>query len=161
MGITFPLLEPASPSSGGSSAEAGRPSQPVSLIGSGIVQPFRRDEKNDFAHATAARLIGANIRQILSVRAGDQTHAGEVPWDGTIGSRLHVLTHRNGTPALDELARHWVVDAIRTQEPRARVTQVRQVRKQDRTVITVKFVPTDRTGRAIAEEQSVDVSVSE
>ena len=72
-----------------------------------------------------------------------------------------MLTHRNGTPALDELARYWVVDAIRTQEPRARVTQVRQVRKQDRTVITVKFVPTDRTGRAIAEEQSVDVSVSE
>lgn len=132
-----------------------------SYQGSGLVSPLQRDNKNDFAHASGTELIRANVRQILLMQSAEEQAAGDVPWDGTLGSRIHLLTHRNGTPGLDEIARHYVADAIRRFEPRARVSRVTISRHRNRTELAVKFVPTDRTGRPIGAEEDVAVTMKE
>lgn len=132
-----------------------------SSLPKGILAPFRRDLKNDFAHGSGTTVIANNIREILLAQAAEEDAAGDVAWDGTLGSRLHLIVHRAGTPGLDEIARHFVVDAVRRQEPRARITRVRLSRKKNVTTIGIKFVPTDRNGRAIGAEDNVDVPIAE
>lgn len=54
---------------------------------------------------------------------------GELPWRTEFGSLLHLLRHQKSDSVLQELARVYVVDALKRWEPRVRVTSV-QVRER-------------------------------
>jgi len=142
-------------------ADISSPSPKVDLAKRGLLAPLRRDQKNDFAHGTAAELQASNIRQALMTQAATDEAPGEVAWDGTLGSSLHLVLHRNGTVNMDDVATYYVVDAIRQAEPRARVTSVQLKRDKSTLMLVVKFVPTDGNGRAIADEQNTEIPVSE
>lgn len=156
-------LEPAAAALPPFSAEpaAGAEDTPaVAAAGRGIILPFRRDAKNDFANASGLAVIKSNIRQIVLTGCAEESAAGEVPWDSTLGSRAQTVVHRNSTPGLEEVQRHFIVDAVKRQEPRARITRARVSRVKTRTEILIRFVPTDRQGRALGSgETSTSFSV--
>lgn len=102
---------------------------PQAHLGHGLLTPFRRDEKNDFAHAEGAPLVRAGVSQVLGMRAQGPRSAGELRWDPKRGSLLHTLRHQKNAIAAQELARVYVVGALRAWEPRLRVTGV-AIRKE-------------------------------
>lgn len=94
------------------------------FLGAGLVRPFMRDQKNDWANDNGLPVIQSCVGQILGTKASDDTGAnqGELAWRPTFGSRLYLLQHRKG-PILAQMARVYVVDALSKWEPR--VTNVR------------------------------------
>lgn len=96
-------------------------SQP--FLGSGLLRPFVRDQKNDFANSVGVDLIKACVAQILGTFASDPngTMQGEIPWRPSFGSRIYLLKHRKG-PMLNELARHYALEAIQQWEPRVTIS---------------------------------------
>jgi hypothetical protein len=133
----------------------------VDLQGRGITFPLRRDQKSDFANASGVEAMKSNMLLGLGTRAQTGESPGDVAWDGSIGSTLHLLEHRLGNPALDELARHYVVSSLRTIEPRARITSVRVRRDGTRSTIHVKFLPTDGNGNLTGDSESVEIPLPE
>lgn len=97
------------------------PASTSSLFGSGLLRPFVRDQKNDFANDATLALVKACVGQILGTRAGDDSgeRQGEIEWRPAFGSKLYLLQHRKG-PMLVELARHYVIEALTLWEPRVR-----------------------------------------
>lgn len=94
------------------------------FLGSGLLAPFQRDGKGDFANARGVKLISSSIAQIVGTRAQSATSGGELPWRTNAGSWLHLLRHRNNTPAFREAARIYIQNAVRRWEPRVEVLDV-------------------------------------
>jgi len=94
------------------------------FLGSGLIRPFVRDQKNDFANDNGVNVIKACVGQILGTFASDDSGSmqGELLWRPSFGSRLYLLKHKKG-PLLIEASRHYVTDALAKWEPR--VTNIR------------------------------------
>lgn len=90
----------------------------------GILFPFRRDEKNDFASATGPDVIRANVIQILTTKCAGRKNKGELPWRTNFGCLVYVLRHSNDREVNRAMARVYVVDALTLWEPRVQVTDV-------------------------------------
>ena len=117
----------------------------------GIITPFRRDEKFDFANDTGIELIRSNVRQILGTRGPGPNGVGELPWLTNFGSSLHTLRHQKNNPVLEEVALVYVVEALQTWEPRVEVTEV-SIEQPDRYLkIAVRFnvVDLNSAGRTL------------
>jgi hypothetical protein len=98
----------------------------------GLLRPFRRDRKADFAAGSGEALIRSAVGQILGTMAASEFTPGELPWRTEFGSGLHLLRHQKNDSILQELARIHVVDALKRWEPRIRVTSVQITRERDR-----------------------------
>lgn len=92
------------------------------MLGTGIVQPFRRDAKNDFASTTGIGLIKQRIIQIIMTVGGPRR--GELPWRQDFGSVIPTLKHKSNNAAIEDMVRVYVVDAITKYEPMVRVRAV-------------------------------------
>lgn len=97
------------------------------FLGYGLITPFQRDRKDDFAQDGGAKLVASAVRQVLGTRGATQTSQGELPWRTEFGSQLHLLRHVNNDQVAAELARVYVTEAITRWEPRANVTNVEVV----------------------------------
>jgi len=95
-----------------------------SFLGSGLIRPFQRDGKGDFAHAEASSLIRATIGQVLGTRAASAVAQGELPWRTEAGSLLYTLRHANNSPANREKARIFAQEALARQDTRVRVLDI-------------------------------------
>lgn len=125
MPVTFPLTPAPVVVDQGGGASAPAPGAAESPFGrAGLLFPFRRDAANDFASGSGVELILGNARQILGTKCTSPGRPGELRWRSNFGSLVSLLRHRNNNPALAELARLHVVDALRRWEPRLRVTSV-------------------------------------
>ena len=98
----------------------------------GVLRPFRRDRKADFAVGSGEALIRSAVGQVLGTMAASEFTPGELPWRTEFGSGLHLLRHHKNDALLQELARIHVVDALKRWEPRIRVTSVQITRERDR-----------------------------
>ena len=94
------------------------------FVGYGLIRPFRRDRKIDFAASGGLKLLQSAIGLILGTTCSSQFTEGELPWRPEFGSLLQQLRHRSNDAATRELARVYVVDAIRRWEPRVQITDV-------------------------------------
>jgi phage baseplate assembly protein W len=92
-------------------------------LGFGLTRPFRRDQR-DFAAAGGEQLIRSAVGQILGTIGASEFIQGEVPWRTDFGSSLHVLQLQRNGPVLRELARVYVIDALKRWEPRVVATSV-------------------------------------
>lgn len=92
------------------------------FLGKGLLRPFRRDEKSDFANAAGEELVRACVGQVLGTRCNSAHAVGELPWRPEFGSLLHSLRHSNNNDALHQVAQGFVIDALRRWEPRVNVT---------------------------------------
>lgn len=122
---TYPVA-PGLPSTTG----AGDTGPSPSLIGGGdfygygLLRPFRRDRKLDFAAAGGIRLVTSCVGQVLGTRCASEFSSGELPWRDEFGSLLYLLRHRANDDTTRELARIYVAEALVRWEPRVRVTGV-------------------------------------
>lgn len=98
----------------------------ASFLGQGLLWPFQRDAKSDFANGAGSDLVKAAIIAVLGTRAAtpDGRAQGELPWRGDFGSLLYLLRHRSLDATTRELARVYVAQAIQRWEPRARIKAV-------------------------------------
>jgi len=90
-------------------------------FGRGILAPLTRDAKGDFANADDITLVRANVRQVLGTLATSGSTQGELQWRPEFGSVLQLIRYRNLDETTVELARAYVVDALRTWLFRVRV----------------------------------------
>ena len=100
----------------------------LSFIGRTMIRPVTRELKIDWVNASGSRLVASAVGQILGTRSDSPEDAGELPWRTEFGSQLYRLRNRLNSPAVVELARRYVVDALATWAPWVRVTDVRAVR---------------------------------
>lgn len=94
------------------------------FLGHGLLSPFQRDAKNDFAHGGGVRLVQSAVEQVLGTVCSSETTQGELPWRPEFGSLIHRLRHSNNDDILADLARVHSVDALARWEPRVRVRKV-------------------------------------
>ncbi len=92
-----------------------------SLERQGLLIPFRRDRKRDFASGCAADLLRSKVEQVL------MTEAGELPWRTNFGAGLSQLRHQRNDAVLRELARVQVRDALRRWVPSAEILSLEVV----------------------------------
>ena len=123
------------------------------FLGFGLLRPFRRDLKADFAADGGERLVRSAVGQILGTMASSDFTQGELPWRTEFGSLLHLLRHRRNDAVLQELARVYVVDALKRWEPRVVVTSVQMTRElqegQNVLAIRLRYNLVDRASGAV------------
>lgn len=156
---SFPLLAdlPAAPVEGAAStSEQSTHDVTHGLLGFGLMRPFRRDLKADFAADGGERLVRSAVGQVLGTIASSDFTQGETPWRTEFGSLLHLLRHRRNDAVLQELARVYVVDALKRWEPRIIVTSVHMSREQQDgenvLAIRLRYNIIDRSSGAVLVE---------
>lgn len=122
--FSFPLNPPTVVTSSASTGTAPTQSTDpdVAFLGHGIITPFQRDQKTDFANAGGARLLKSVAGQILGMRARGGGVRGELPWRQNLGSKLDRLKFKKGV-VLQELARVYTQEALAAHDPRIRVSR--------------------------------------
>ena len=83
----------------------------------GLLVPFRRDKKRDFASGVGADLLRSDAEQALG------TQPGELAWRTEFGTELDRLRHRGNTEIVRELGRVYTRDAIKRWLPTAELTK--------------------------------------
>lgn len=63
-------------------------------FGRGIVTPFRRDQRNDFANDSGTVVLKSDVGQLLGIIGPSANQPGELPWRTELGGRLITLKHR-------------------------------------------------------------------
>lgn len=121
---TYPVSGGLTPVSSGDLTEPARVLGAGDFLGYGILRPFRRDRKLDWAAAGGARLVQACAGQVLGTRASSEFTEGELPWRTEFGSLLYLLRHREIDETTQQLARVYSAEALARWEPRVRVTRV-------------------------------------
>lgn len=86
-------------------------------VARGLLLPFQRNLRSDFANGTGSELWIARVKLLLSVRGPTERGVGEIAWRPEEGAPLHILRHQNNTPMLREMARHYIVGAFRRSLP--------------------------------------------
>lgn len=151
---TWPL-SPDAAAAADAAAGLVAPGQPR-FLGRGILLPFRRDQKNDFANGVGLELVKSSVRQILMTKARSVRGGGELPWRTEFGSWLHLLRHRmNNRFVAQEIARTYVLDALHRWESRVQVTDV-SIESEGRTLtLKVVYNVTDSNNNVIARDEDV------
>ncbi len=91
---------------------------------SGLLTPFRRDRKRDYAAGDGAELLASKVRQVLGTEGATVRSSGELPWRTSFGSAIHLLRHQNNDVVLAELGRVYVRDALKRWLPDVQVVSV-------------------------------------
>lgn len=155
----FDLTQPPAPVRTASPPK--RTASPVDQIvfGSGILIPFRQDEKGDFANAASVELVRAEIRQVLGTLAISPNTNGELPWRPEFGSLMELLRFRNLDETTVELARVYVVDALRVWLTRIRVKEASVVLDYDANTLflRVRYDLLSQNRRSVAAANVQDV----
>jgi phage baseplate assembly protein W len=158
--LSWPLLPdpsavlPSAPGAGTASSSATAERGQLAFLGSGVLRPFQRDQKNDFAHGGGRALLSSRIGQILGTKADSTAGPGELPWRTNFGSRLHLLRHRNNALALAELARVMILEALGTWERNITVTSVTPVETGNprKLLLDVRYKLVDQSGATLVED---------
>jgi len=112
----------------------------------GLLVPFRRDRKRDFASGTGADLLATKALQALMTAGATPRSSGELPWRTSFGAGLDLLRHQRNDVALAELARVQVRDALKRWVPEAELVEVRVTREDAALMLHVRYRPARRAG---------------
>ena len=123
------------------------------MLQSGLLIPFRRDRKRDFASGTGADLLRSKVLQALATEGATPVSQGELPWRTAFGAGLERLRHQRNDAALAELARVYVRDALRRWVPSAEVTSL-EVTRYDSSLTLRLRVRERATGSETAVEMT-------
>jgi phage baseplate assembly protein W len=147
-------LTPDLTSAGQATADTGRSVETGASVGSGvtgrgILRPFRRDKKADFANGEGIALIQSAVGLVLGTICSSDTTQGELPWRTEFGSLLYLLRMRNNSPALAELAANRVAGPLKVWVPAVRVRRVRVTQDGDKARLGVGYDVTDPIGTKV------------
>ena len=124
----------------------------------GLHRLFQRDGRSDFAAASGEQLIRGAVAQVLGTLGASDTTPGELPWRTEFGSLLNRLRHQKNDAVLQELARVYVVEALKRWEPRVVVTavEIRRERQDGENVLAIRIsyaiVATGATGETVVRQ---------
>ena len=113
----------------------------------GLLTPFRRDRKRDFASGSGADLLASKVLQALMTRGATPRSSGELPWRTAFGAGLDLLRHQRNDAALAELARVYVRDALRRWVPEVDLVEVAVTRDGATLQLRVRYRASRRQGR--------------
>ena len=117
----------------------------------GLLTPFRRDRKRDFASGSGAELLRSKVLQALMTEGATPRSSGELPWRTSFGAGLHLLRHQRNDEVLAELARVYVRDALARWVPSARLVAL-EVARDDASLVLRLRVRDKATGAEAAAE---------
>ncbi len=142
---------PSFPSESSSSSEAAHVGASMSLLGTGLLFPKRRDQKLDWANGTGIKLLRGCVALILGTQANSAVAQGELLWSPGFGSKLYLLRHQRNGPLLKAMATVYVTEALAKWEPRVSVKQVDASFDNDRRVLNLKifYDIVDRSARSV------------
>jgi len=123
----------------------------------GLLTPFRRDRKRDFASGSGGDLLASKVLQALMTNGATPRSSGELPWRTAFGAGLELLRHQRNDAALAELARVHVRDALKRWVPQAELVQVAVTREDAKLQLRVRFRPARRQGRSTETPDEVRV----
>jgi phage baseplate assembly protein W len=107
--------------------------------GSGIVCPFQRDAKGDFAHDGGLRVLRSDISELIGILGPTATQPGELAWRADLGTNLHSLRHRKlHSELVRATAEAMIGGALRTFEDRVRVGPTRVSTSASTSTLTVR-----------------------
>jgi phage baseplate assembly protein W len=125
----------------------------------GLLVPFRRDRKRDFASGTGRDLLGTKVLQALMTAGATPRSSGELPWRTSFGAGLDLLRHQRNDVALAELARVQVRDALKRWVPEAELVEVRVTREDATLMLRVRYRPARRAGEATDQPAEVALPI--
>jgi hypothetical protein len=120
----------------------------------GLLAPFRRDRKRDFASDDGDALLASKVLQVLATEGATPRSSGELPWRTAFGTPLHILRHQRNDAALAELARVYIRDALRRWLPEATVLSVDVHRNDPELALRVRY----RAACAIARTMTIPLA---
>ena len=123
----------------------------------GLLTPFRRDKKSDWASGSGADLLESKVIQSLMTEGATPRSSGELPWRTSFGSGLHLLRHQRNDDVLAELGRVYVRDAFKRWVPEAELVSVAAKREQSTLSLHIRFK--GAIGSGSAEKRSTEISL--
>jgi len=123
----------------------------------GMITPFTRDLKRDFASGSGGDLLASKVLQALMTNGATPRSSGELPWRTAFGAGLDLLRHQRNDAALAELARVHVRDALKRWVPEAELVEVAVSREDAKLQLRVRFRPARRQGRSTETPGEVSV----
>jgi hypothetical protein len=115
----------------------------------GLLAPFRRDRKRDFASDDGDDLLASKVLEVLATEGATARSSGELPWRTAFGTPLQLLRHQNNDVALAELARIYVRDAFRRWLPDAEVVRITVERDGPVLALQIRFRAAGRADRSV------------
>jgi phage baseplate assembly protein W len=94
------------------------------IDGIGLLLPFQRDGRGDFASGLNEELYASAIELVLLTAGETSTTAGELPWRGSFGVGLDLLRLRPNSIATAQVARQRVDAAMKRWMPEVEVLKV-------------------------------------
>ncbi len=129
-------------------------------FGCGIICPFQRDGKGDFANASGLSLLKSDVAELIGIIGPTVQQPGELPWNTEVGSRVLLMKHRGQHAEMVRATAEQMVSApVRMWEKRARVASTSVVIDEKAQSLTIRFsyVPVGR--RAVGTAETVELSV--
>jgi hypothetical protein len=105
----------------------------------GLLTPFQRDRKRDFASGEGDALLSSKVEQGLATEGSTLRSVGELPWRTAFGTPLEVLRHQRNEVVLGELARVYIRDALARWVPEATLVAVEVQREEGELRLRVWF----------------------
>jgi hypothetical protein len=118
----------------------------------GLLTPFQRDRKRDFASGEGDDLLASKVEQVLATEGSTLRSTGELPWRTAFGTPLGVLRHQRNEVVLGELARVYIRDALARWVPEATLVAVEVQREGGELRLRVWF-------QAAGQEQTRSLSL--
>jgi hypothetical protein len=112
----------------------------VNQFGRGLLCPFQRDQKGDFANGGGIGLLASDVGELLGIAGPYGDLPGEVPWRTDLGSRLDALRHRQmHAEIVRARAEHMTAGVLRKFEKRVRSSAVQVLPGTADGSLTVRF----------------------
>lgn len=121
----------------------------------GLLAPFRRDKKRDFASGSGGELLASKVLQALMTAGATPRSSGELPWRTAFGAGLDLLRHQRNDAALAELAHVHVRDTLKRWVPEADLVDIAVTREDATLQLRVRFRPARRQGRPAGQPAEV------
>lgn len=126
-------------------------------IGRGIICPFRRDGKGDFANADGLDVLRSDVGELLGIQCATATEPGELSWDMDRGANFTPLKHRHlHSDMVDALADQSASGSLMKWEPRARLLRVGVTRDENTLSCHITYQP---LGYLRNDEQTVSARI--
>lgn len=112
----------------------------IDEFGHGIVCPFQRDGKGDFANTEGLDLLKSDIGELIGIIGPTPGRAGELPWNTEIGSTVTLLKHRGlNSELFRATAEQFIYGPVRTYEDRARPGKTEITKDFETGTATIRF----------------------
>jgi hypothetical protein len=105
----------------------------------GLLTPFMRDRKRDFASATGPELLASKVVQVIATEGDTAASGGELPWRTAFGSGFQTLRHQNSNDALAALGHVYARDGLGRWVPEAELIGVTVTRDGGALYVRVRF----------------------